>query len=198
MCDICLFYEFVGIRVSGKSYSPVKKPKIGTPVVIRRSLRTRGMPPDSEGLKGIELESGNGTEKSLPSPAEVKGPLSMRDAYEGEDEFDHSFVESIVGLAKKEGRKSEDKAWCPLKLESMTLDLENTARIVPSRITNVRFFHSSCMRMVVAGDKLGNIGFWDCDSGRNEGNEVHLYHPHPAPISGILVQRHCLSKVCMW
>ncbi|KAK4257514.1 hypothetical protein QN277_007091 [Acacia crassicarpa] len=216
-------------RVASKSYTvkSEKKPKTETPLVIRRSLRTRGVPPDSEGLKDIALESVNVTEKS---PAKVLGPLSMRDAYEGDDEFDRSFGEAIVGLAKKEAhsrslngeeigsgadgdasndlkgrnvgtscvverRKEEYKVWGSLKLESLTLNSENRARLVPTRITAVQFFPSSNVKMIVAGDKFGNLGFWNCDSSNNEGNEVHLYHPHPAAISGILVQRHCLSKI---
>ncbi|XP_054822014.1 uncharacterized protein LOC129320534 [Prosopis cineraria] len=215
-------------RVASKSYTlkSEKKPKTETPVVIRRSLRSRGMPPDSEGLKDVALESVNVTEKS---PAKVLGPLSMRDAYEG-DEFDRSLVEAIVGLAKKEAhshalngegigscadgnalnvvkersvgascdlerRKEEYKVRGTLKLESLTLDSDNIARVVPSRITTARFFPSSSVKMIVTGDKLGNLGFWNCDSVNNEGNEVHLYHPHPAAISGILVQRYCLSKI---
>ncbi|XP_028754046.1 WD repeat-containing protein 76 [Neltuma alba] len=212
-------------RGASKSYTvkSEKKPKTETPVVIRRSLRTRGMPPDSEGLKDVALDSVSVTEKS---PAKVLGPLSMRDAYEG-DEFDGSFVEAVLGLAKKEAqsrrlngeeidscadgddfkersvgtscdlesKNEEYKVGGSVKLESLTLDSENIARIVPVRITAARFFPSSSVKMVVAGDKFGNLGFWDCDSGGNEGNEVHLYHPHPAAISGILVQRHCLSKI---
>ena len=46
-----------------------------------------------------------------------------------------------------------------LRLESLRLDPENIARVVPGRITDVLFFPSNSVKMIVAGDKLGNIGF---------------------------------------
>ncbi|KAL1335180.1 hypothetical protein HN51_064125 [Arachis hypogaea] len=188
-------------RVTTKSYSvkSEKKPKAETTVVIRRSLRTRGIPPDSKGLDAETLDS-------LPvlhsSPAKIEpsfktlGPLPMSDAYKGEDDSDRSFIESIVGMAKKEAREGEfdgkDELRGSLKLESMDLNSDNIARIVPGRITAVRFFPSTSVKMVVAGNKFGNLGFWDVgdDKGR-----IYLYHPHPAPISEILVQPYCLSKI---
>ncbi|KAF7806496.1 WD repeat-containing protein 76 [Senna tora] len=189
-------------RVGTKSYTvkSEKKPKTETPVVIRRSLRTRGMPPDSEGLNDSVLESANVVE--IDHSAEVLGPLAMSDAYSG-DGSTRSFVEAIVGLAKKEEsvggscdveREEDEKVCGSLKLESLTLDSENIARVVLGRITIARIFPSSSAKMIVAGNKYGNIGFWDFDCSKNEGSEIHLYSPHPAPISGILVQRHCLSK----
>ena len=131
----------------------------------------------------------------------------MSDAYSGDDSH-RPFIESIVGMAKKgapdvvgedfDGTidRKRDKVKASFELGSMDLDSENIARVVPGRITAMRFFPSNCVKMIVAGNKFGNIGFWDV--GDDEGR-VYLYHPHPAPISGILVQPHCLSKVlcCM-
>ncbi|KAH1201802.1 DNA damage-binding protein CMR1 [Glycine max] len=44
--------------------------------------------------------------------------------------------------------------------------------------------------MVAVGNKFGNVGFWNVGE-----SEVHLYRPHRAPISGILIQPHCFSKI---
>ncbi|MED6146439.1 hypothetical protein PIB30_034554 [Stylosanthes scabra] len=191
----------LGLRVTTKSYvvKPEKKPKSENPVVIRRSLRTRGIPPDCKGLDAETLDSlpdlHNSPAKTKPS-VKTLGPLPMSDAYTGDDDSDRQFIESIVGMAKKEaqegGLDGRDELRGSLEIGSMDLDPENIARVVPGRITAMRFFPSISVKMVVAGSKFGNLGFWNV--GDDEGR-VYLYHPHPAPISGILVQSYCLSKI---
>ncbi|KAJ1385907.1 WD40/YVTN repeat-like-containing domain superfamily [Sesbania bispinosa] len=194
-------------RVVTKSYSVEKKPKTETPVVIRRSLRTRGIAPDSKGLDADFVDSNTLTHKSPaktePSVVKTLGPLRMYDAYRG-TLSDRSFLESLVVMANKEapeqlgsskGGKFSDankskKNKGSLQVESLSLDPENIARLVPGRITSVQFFPSSSDKMIVAGNKYGDIGFWKVGE-----NDVYLYHPHKAPISGILVQPHCLSKI---
>lgn len=178
--------------VETKSYKAKseKKPKIETPIVIRRSLRTRGIPPDSKGLD-LDATSDSNTHKS-PTKTEVTittpGPLSIKDAYKG-TESDHSFLESLTGMVNDE-TLAKLKTEGSLELESLSLDPDNIARLVPGRITQMRFFPSSDVKMVVAGNKFGDIGFWNVGE-----SDVFLFHPHQAPISGILVQPHCLSKV---
>ncbi|BBH08578.1 DROUGHT SENSITIVE 1 [Prunus dulcis] len=51
-------------RAETKSYKvcPKKQPKTQTPIVIRRSLRTRGLPPDAKGLSDDAIESMVGTQ----------------------------------------------------------------------------------------------------------------------------------------
>ncbi|XP_061375798.1 uncharacterized protein LOC133317913 [Gastrolobium bilobum] len=200
-------------RVGTKSHivKSEKKPKTETPVVIRRSLRTRGIPPDSKGLDADAVDFNSLTNKS-PTKIEpsVKsfGPLPMTDAYRGACS-DRSFVEALVGMGNEEAQSPEQFGSCiereffndasvekrkgeieAFKLESLSLDPDNIARVVPGRITNVRFFPSSSVKMIVAGNKYGDIGFMNVGE-----SEVYLYHPHEAPISGILVQPHCLSKI---
>lgn len=82
-----------------------------------------------------------------------------------------------------------------LKLGSLVLNAENVARVVPGRIMAVRFFPCRDSRMIVVGNKFGEVGFWNADHEAEEGNGVYLYHPHSGPISGISIQRHALSKV---
>ncbi|RDY03582.1 WD repeat-containing protein 76 [Mucuna pruriens] len=186
-------------RVGTKSYTvkSEKKPKIETPIVVRRSLRTRGIPPASKGLDGDTVDSTTPA-KTEPS-VESLGPLSMADACESTPSGS-SFVESLVGLAQKEAQaphsireklgSGKGKVEASLGLESLYLDPESIARVVPGRITNVRFFPSSSVKMVAVGNKFGNVGFWNVGE-----SDVHLYRPHRAPISGILIQPHCLSKI---
>ncbi|OMO90957.1 hypothetical protein COLO4_18749 [Corchorus olitorius] len=222
-------------RQSVKSYqeSSVKKPKTETPIVIRRSLRTRGMPPDSKGLDDEFRENSvkiPNFEKQSPRPL---GPLSMNDAFCGDNmESNKLLIGTILSVAKKnqvgvsvkgefndgEDVKEENLSYkkgklgsfesevleCPLKvekfdenlsgesgfvtcglvkgvvqdenlhglveiemsdslLESMDLKPENVARVFPGRAMLVKFFPCSNMRMIAAGNKSGNIAFWNVD-----------------------------------
>ncbi|OIV99867.1 hypothetical protein TanjilG_26205 [Lupinus angustifolius] len=194
----------VATKSSPNSKSETKKPKIETPLVIRRSLRTRGIPPIT--LDSVDSNpSPNKSSIKIETSVKNLGPLAMSDTYDS-THSDRSFIESIVGMAKKEASNSSVGVLCDVeenkkngsfKLESMSLEYENIARVVPGRITDVRFFPSSSLRMIVVGNKFGNIGFWnigDTDD-TNAEPQVYLYHPHSAPISGILVQENCLSKI---
>ncbi|KAF5749549.1 WD repeat-containing protein 76 isoform X1 [Tripterygium wilfordii] len=241
-------------RMGSKSYkvSPEKKPKTGSPVIIRRSLRTRGIPPDAKGLgegfveppnggippdaKGLGdgfVEPSNGTPKPKrlyrPSPC-VLGPISMSDAFRGKG-TDRVLIDLVLDVAKRQqlssasikeefdidnslmhekylvkgGCKSEPLDW-PVKVEkceiesgldlgSLVLKPENVARVVPGRIMLVRFFPCNDARMIVTGNKFGNVGFWNVDSQRK--NAIYLYHPHTGPISGIAFRQSCLSKASL-
>jgi len=88
-------------------------------------------------------------------------------------------------------QKNKKKIECSLELESLSLDRKNIARVVPDSITHLRFLPSNDFKMVVAGNRVGDIGFWNVGE-----SEVFVYHPHQAPISGISTHPHCLSKVC--
>ncbi|KAG6676624.1 hypothetical protein I3842_15G161200 [Carya illinoinensis] len=199
-------------RVGIKSYkvSPEKKPKTEAPIVIRRSLRTRGMPPDHSDSKGLS-DIVEATDKVVKSPTSSKpspralGPLSVRDASRGTGS-DKSLIERIMEVSKKEDKKFGDKnggdlmegvreSGSCLELESLSLNPENIARVVPGRILNVRFFPCSDRRIIVVGNKFGNVGFWDVDSGVQEEDGVYLYHPHPGPVSGISIHKHSLPKI---
>ncbi|KAK6942255.1 WD40 repeat [Dillenia turbinata] len=231
-------------RLSGKAKSPKtspkKKPKVETPVVVRRSLRARGMPPETEGSKGSDLESPfPNADSKIPisrkhSPRKL-GPISMKDAYEDTtlygSTFYKTFVETITGFSGVtqlnpcivdtfEGKKEEvgddkvlgysncnfdDQVCCKKEvkeekvlgsLDPLSLDLkpENVVRITSGRIMAVKFFPSTEKNIIVTGDKLGQVGFWNVGSGDEEGR-VSLFRPHSSPVSGISVQPFCLSKI---
>jgi WD40 repeat protein len=121
----------------------------------------------------------------------------MKDAYNGIDDSDRSFIESLVRLSNKEelnpSAKKKKKTEFLLDLESMSLNPENIVRVAPSRlerITQLQFLPSNDVKMVVAGCKAGDIGLWNVGQ-----SKVFLYHPHRALISGISVHPNCLSKV---
>ncbi|KAM5548134.1 WD repeat-containing protein 76 [Rosa sericea] len=215
-------------RVEIKSYkvNSEKQPKTQDPTVIRRSLRTRGLPPDAKGLGGDD--SVVKTLESVDPRASARrlGPLSMRDVYSGVS--DRALIEAILGVEKKpqlglevksefggckEERSSgaftlvggvscdlnkkleEGGVESDLKVESLTLNEENVARVVPGNVMNVRFFPSTSLRMVVVGNKAGNVGFWNVDSKEGEQDGICMYRPHSGPISGISIHQDCMSKI---
>ncbi|EXB51697.1 WD repeat-containing protein 76 [Morus notabilis] len=331
--------------------SSQKKPKTDqTPIVVRRSLRTRGMPPDSEGLPSDLLDSplknrrSKSSSPTKPSPRKL-GPLSMREAYIGEgshrtlletlkrvekesevneslgakiggvrickgeilsdsvkkeedNEVGGSFdlcskvipenirarfggdrvckVDNLSDLVKKEDnevgfssdlfpksnsenigekfrgdrvckgeiltasvkkdsevggcfdvhsmnsnaenvgaksggvrickdenlsdsiKKEENEVGGYFDFYSMTLNPRNIARILPDRIMHARFFPCASSRVIVAGNKLGDVGFWNLDPQRDDEETedgIYTYHSHSGPVSGISIHQHCLSKV---
>lgn len=223
-------------RVETKSYkvSPNKKPKTETPVIIRRSLRTRGLPPEARGVDDDLVDSDAKMSKtpspSKSSPRNHLGPISMQDAYCGTGSG-RDLIETIVGFRNREDKLSfpdgvelggnnlsndknssdpvEEVDGFPhtlvrsrvngerscLDLCYLTLNPENIARVIPGRITNVQFLPCTNSKMIVAGNKFGNIGFWNLDSKAEEDDGIFLYHPHSGPISGISIHPHCMSKV---
>ncbi|GAV83944.1 WD40 domain-containing protein [Cephalotus follicularis] len=109
------------------------------------------------------------------------------------DEMGSGFLDGDVDNSKFGVRGS-------LHFGSLTLKPDNIARIVPGRITVVRFLPCSDLRMVVVGNKFGNISFWNLDSKKEEDGDaaaagIFLYRPHSGPISGILAQQYSLSKI---
>ncbi|KAI4344247.1 hypothetical protein L6164_011494 [Bauhinia variegata] len=147
------------LRARGMSPVTVKKPQTETPLVVRRSSRTRGMPADSKGFKWVdpaELKDGYPT-KFKPS---VEGLCPFAIAYDGAVS-DCRLIEAIVDIAKREAHScpgEEDTVGTWLKLECLTLKLDNVARGFPGMITSVRFFPSSSARMILVGNKFGNVG----------------------------------------
>ncbi|PON37196.1 Guanine nucleotide-binding protein, beta subunit [Trema orientale] len=208
-----------------KRISPKKKPKNDNLVVVRRSLRTRGILPDSEGLDNDLVESPAKSPNSQTPPSKPSipkmGPLSMSQAFLDEGS-DRALIETILSIGKKSElgvdlgaetdgvrvckeenlgvlrnsiKKEENEVGGSFSLYSMTLNPENVARVVQDRIMTLRFFPCSNSRIVVAGSKGGDVGFWNLDHQMEEEDGVYRYHTHSGPISGISIHRHCLSKV---
>lgn len=203
-------------RVQNKSYklSPEKKQKSETPIVLRRSLRTQGKPPDvadglkddfDESIKKNKLELQSSLKKLPREPV----PINMKDAYSGENNgSNQQLIETIKGLSRKshiDENADQEPIFCDPKkkrwpsgsvdIESLRLEPENIARIVPGRILNVKLFPTMDMRMVVVGNKFGNIGFWNADAKEEDGDGIYLYQPHSAPVSGIVIESFSMSKV---
>ncbi|WJX90453.1 hypothetical protein P8452_72351 [Trifolium repens] len=178
-----------------RKYTKTSKPKTETPIpiAIRSSLRTRGITPDSNGL----TRKSKTLVDKFHNFVQTFDPIPMKDAYNGIDDSDRSFIESLVRLSNKEelnpSAKKKKKIEFLLDLESLSLNPENIIRVAPSRldrITQLQFLPSNDVKMVVAGCKAGDIGLWNVGQ-----SKVFLYHPHQALISGISVHPNCLSKI---
>ncbi|KAK8706759.1 hypothetical protein V6N13_057835 [Hibiscus sabdariffa] len=175
--------------------NPVKKSATQDPIITRQALRPRGMPSDS-------------ADESLES-------ISMIDAYRGvETEYNRVLVDTILSISKetqidfsvkevfnddfsqngalgscKDDNFSESDPW----RESLGLKPETVAWVALGKTTVVKFFPSSSTWMIAAGNKFGDISFWNIDCETEDG--VYVYRTHSDPISGILIQQNSLSKI---
>nr|GLL20329.1 WD repeat-containing protein 76 [Ipomoea trifida] len=205
-------------RVQNKSYklSPEKKQKSEAPIVLRRSLRTQGKPPDASVADGLKDDFDESIKKNKlglqSSPKKLPTepvPINMKDAFSGENNgSNQQLIETIKGLSRKsqlDENADQEPIFCDLKkkrrpsgsvdIESLRLEPENIARVVPGRILNVKFFPTTGMRMVVVGNKFGNIGFWNADAKEEDGDGIYLYQPHSAPVSGIVIESFSMPKM---
>ncbi|KAL6961886.1 hypothetical protein U1Q18_028094 [Sarracenia purpurea var. burkii] len=200
---------------------PEKKSKIESPIVIRKSLRARGIPPDVSTANGLK-DDYDETLRRTPKPNPNWNPcsISMRDAYSGVAS-DKKFTDTMLGVLKKTqfccsdgsegigggscnstmGVNDNDNLGYPIRvsgsidLETLRLKQENVARVVPGRIMAVKFFPSMDLKMIAVGNKFGNVGFWDIDGKVEDDNGIYLYHPHRGPVLGIVIQPFSISKV---
>eukprot|EP00249_Psilotum_nudum_P001386 c13852_g1_i2 orf=264-1799(+) len=78
---------------------------------------------------------------------------------------------------------------------SLTLKEQDVARVVPERIFNVLFFPFRERIILAVGDRVGNLGLWDVECEKLEGDGVHIYRPHAAPVTGMAIAPYNGSKV---
>lgn len=188
------------LRAQPKSYkvSPTKIIKSETPVVIRRSLRTRGIKPDASTASGLGDDFDETLKKTpKPSPEHFhpgNSAFTMKDAYYG-DSSDNKLRENILGACVDYKKGSEIRVLGTIDLGSFKLQEEHVARVVPGRIMVTKFLPSADVAMIAVGNKSGNIGFWDVNAEKEDRDGIYLYRPHSCPVSGIVVEPFALSKV---
>ncbi|PKA62458.1 Protein damaged DNA-binding 2 [Apostasia shenzhenica] len=125
----------------------------GSPIVIRRSLRTRGLPPEHS----CDPSTLHDASKASPSPNPNLIPEHR------------PLIDAIVAAAKGEGSGSgEPRSELAVRgrfdpRSAMVLKSENVAKVVPERILSVKFLPSANRTVLAVGNKLGNVGFWDLD-----------------------------------
>ncbi|XP_002964849.2 WD repeat-containing protein 76 [Selaginella moellendorffii] len=171
-----------------KGYKSEKRPRDEQPLVIRRSLRTRGISPEVGPLKD-ELSDA----KVVPEPEKLdklnwEKPVSFSDVRVNDEPSDDSvrarIGEAVKGecLVNSEDQRPKDD-FEPLSLKLAEKDV---VRIVPEKILSLILLPLSSKLVVAAGDRAGNIGLWDADyNDESDESVVHIYRPHRIPVTAI-------------
>ncbi|CAO2206403.1 unnamed protein product [Urochloa humidicola] len=176
-----------------RKYQPRAKPASPAgPVVLRRSLRTRGVPPGES-----SASAGANT-----SPTEPPSPPELRTT-----RFSSSLASSLrAAAAAAEPPPGPEGGICAADGfdpgRELVLRRTNARRVVPDRILSVRILPLADRTMVVTGDKLGHIGFWDVDGLVEDDEEdgdgadgVFLYFPHRGSVGGIVAHPTAPQKI---
>ncbi|XP_020580413.1 WD repeat-containing protein 76 [Phalaenopsis equestris] len=179
-----------------------------SPLVIRRSLRTRGLPPNHSGHPLTPTDSSPIRPFPKPelSPARKREQIRINDAFLGEsDASDRPLIDVILAATAARG---DADGWYRSNLlgnckfdprSSMKLKPENVAKVLPERILSIQIVPSANRTVVAVGNKLGNVGFWDLDFGDGDEDEdnkgIYVYAPHSAPVSGISIHPSSMSKI---
>ncbi|XP_020251708.1 WD repeat-containing protein 76 [Asparagus officinalis] len=95
---------------------------------------------------------------------------------------------SKAGLGQVRGEGFDPRSELGLKPKG-------SAKVVSERIMSVRFLPFVDRTVVVVGNKIGNLGFWDLDFGEGDGGGIYVYHPHSGPVSGISVHPFSPRKI---
>ncbi|KAI3990692.1 hypothetical protein MKX01_022992 [Papaver californicum] len=172
-------------RTETKTYrtNREKQPKSEAPIVMRRSLLARGIPPEHK--IGLEEEENI---ISHTNPIESGNP--------GCRKHQKHLIDTIKSLSETNlmscSIHDDDTSVTPslLNLESLILKPENVARILPKNIMNLCFFPCKNRSIIVAGNKAGSLAIWDMDADLKDreeeekeeqiGNDdgIYLYDPH--------------------
>ncbi|EPS73176.1 hypothetical protein M569_01579, partial [Genlisea aurea] len=182
--------------------SPVKRVKAQSPIVLRRSLRTRGVKPDCGGLgdnfdeeKLVKDSRKSNSYTSSENSSQKCESIKMIDAYIGGIEgMERELVTKLKGHLEED---SDVGKFRPLSgsvdLDCLQLKEDHVARLLRGRIMSVKFFPTTSMQMVIVGNKSGDIAFWNVNSEIGDG--ISLYHPHSGPVGGITIDPFSISKV---
>ncbi|GKB73142.1 WD repeat-containing protein 76, partial [Tanacetum coccineum] len=165
-----------------------RKVKPKTPAINRRSLRTQGNVPDSTGLKyKIRKRRPEKQLKTLKSQFKELEPVSMKDA-------NTCFKSDQILISQLKNGDVHGRVKASIDLDSMKLAPKNVANVLKGMIRSIKFFPSTDMRMVVVGNKVGTIGFWNVDSENEDGDGIYKYHTNPGLVSAILIQPFSMNK----
>lgn len=150
------------------------------------------MPPDTEGLKDKVDQTNERKQKSKFSP-NTNGGFSLKDANVGKGS-NRVLIQTILSHSKEECNTISDsesntdgvndgevrgrvKRYYKIDKTSldgcfdqryMTLKPENRVRIMSGKMSVMKFFPSSNVKMIVAGNRSGRIGLCHMNSDENE------------------------------
>ncbi|PWZ54043.1 hypothetical protein Zm00014a_043959 [Zea mays] len=160
-----------------------------SPVVLRRSLRTRGIPAG-------ESSACDGANTSLNTPPSPTKPRSTR--------FSSSLASALRDATAAEPSPSV-KSWIGAPdgfdpSRELVLRPVDVRKVVPGRILSLRILPLSDRTVVVAGNVHGHIGFWDVDrlveDEDGDGVDgVFEYFPHRGSVGGIVMHPAMLHKI---
>lgn len=152
-----------------------------SPVVLRRSLRTRGLPP-----------SDSADAASPPTPASPAKSRSTR--------LSSSLASTIIAAASPPPEETKIRANDFDASRELVLRPADVRRVVPERILSVRLLPLADRTVVVAGNKVGHIGFWDVDRVVEDEDDdgadgVFEYLPHRGPVGAIVAHPAAPRKI---
>ncbi|KAJ1267807.1 hypothetical protein BS78_07G086400 [Paspalum vaginatum] len=150
-------------------------------VVLRRSLRTRGVPPSESPTSTV----------TPPSPSK---PRTTR--------LSSSLASALRDATATEPPPPPEGGFCAAGGFDAGRDLvlrpADVRKVVPGRILSVRILPLADRTVVIAGNKYGNIGLWDVDRLVEDGDGadgVFEYFPHRGSVGGIVMHPAAPRKI---
>ncbi|GKB88009.1 WD repeat-containing protein 76, partial [Tanacetum coccineum] len=77
-------------------------------------------------------------------------------------------IKEVCAKANDEADTSATASYASVDVKSIKVKDKNFARVLPSKVSEVKFYPTKDMRMVVAGNDCGDLGFWKIDSNEDE------------------------------
>ncbi|XP_068814550.1 WD repeat-containing protein 76 isoform X2 [Struthio camelus] len=171
----------IATKVQSHVTKRAKPKKAEDEIVRRRSMRLQRIEPS-----GVPMPEMPAQPEAEEYPRVPAGPLPMV----AEDQMENSklteeFLTTWTRISEMKPNDPE-KHTCDLKryqasLNSMTLSENNIKKVVKNRIYSMAIHPSESTIFVAAGDKFGQIGFWNVDCKTEEG--AHVFIPHNYPVS---------------
>ncbi|KAG8087059.1 hypothetical protein GUJ93_ZPchr0010g9809 [Zizania palustris] len=171
---------------------PKKQPRASPaapacPVVLRRSLRTRGLPPSGP-------SSADAAAASPPSPASPPPPAPRS------TRFSSSLASAILAAASSPAPETKARDEDFDAGAELVLRPSDVRRVVPDRIFSVRILPLVDRTVLAAGNKLGHVGFWDVDGAAVDedgdgADGVFEYMPHRGPVGAIVAHPATPQKI---
>ncbi|XP_028415093.1 WD repeat-containing protein 76-like isoform X2 [Dendronephthya gigantea] len=184
-------HEMLNLLDIDMAASFLKKKSTSTP----KSKMKMKVEPTRRSLRNIEKTTGKTQLPFTFSPPPVitttntqhfaNGPVDAVPKNDIEEAESQAFLSALDNLNK------ETKVTCSIlseetscfksykeRISKLQVHPENVHKVVPNRITTMAI-HPSCEKTVVcAGDKWGNVGFWDVEATNTENNGIYVYRPH--------------------
>ncbi|KAM0841286.1 hypothetical protein ACQ4PT_059128 [Festuca glaucescens] len=164
------------------------KPKRGRGRPPGQSGKKPGMKPDPPASSIVLRSSGLSPAYLLPEPHRSGTHLSS------------SLASSILGAVSSSPAEAKTRADDFDAGKELVLKPAHVRRVVTSRVLSMRVLPLVDRTVVAAGDKFGNIGFWDVD-GVSEDQDgdgagvLYRYLPHKSRVAAIVAHQAAPQKI---